>query len=291
MDGTVYVGYGGFFGDCGDYHGWVVGVKAIDPTQVIAWRARARGGAVWAPGGIASIGKLLYFATGNTFGATQWADGEGVFRMPPDLRSSGGPDSYFAPSDWRALDERDLDLGGTNPVLFTLGRQRVTLALGKDGRAYLLDRDNPGGIGGALLTQSVSTGAIRTAPAVYAEGDAVFVAFQGRGADCPTGQHGDLTVLHATPGDPPGLATAWCGAMRGRGSPIVTTTDGRTSPIVWILGAEGDNRLHGFRGDNGEPLYISPPLAGLRHFQTLIAADGRLYVGADDRLYAFGVPR
>jgi hypothetical protein len=34
---------------------------------------------------------------------------------------------------------------------------------------------------------------------------------------------------------------------------------------------------------------ISPPLAGLRHFQTLIAADGRLYVGADGRLYAFGV--
>ncbi len=40
-----------------------------------------------------------------------------------------------------------------------------------------------------------------------------------------------------------------------RGSPIVTTTDGRSNPIVWILGADGDGRLHGFRGDNGEPLF------------------------------------
>jgi len=28
-------------------------------------------------------------------------------------------------------------------------------------------------------------------------------------------------------------------------------------------------------------------MAGLRHFQTLIAAGGRLYVGADERIYAF----
>jgi hypothetical protein len=28
-------------------------------------------------------------------------------------------------------------------------------------------------------------------------------------------------------------------------------------------------------------------MTGLRHFQTLLAADDRLYVGADGRLYAF----
>jgi hypothetical protein len=40
----------------------------------------------------------------------------------------------------------------------------------------------------------------------------------------------------------------------GEGSPIVTTTDGRSNPIVWIIGAEGDERLHGYRGDTGEPI-------------------------------------
>jgi hypothetical protein len=85
------------------------------------------------------------------------------------------------------------------------------------------------------------------------------------------------------------MTTAWCAPVFGAGSPIVTTTDGRANPIVWILGAEGDNRLHGFRGDTGEPLFVGPSheLAGLRHFQTLIATEDRLYVGADNAIYAF----
>ena len=67
----------------------------------------------------------------------------------------------------------------------------------------------------------------------------------------------------------------------------MTTTDDGSDPIVWIVGAEGDNRLHGFRGDSGEQLVTSPVMAGLRHFQTLIGTKERLYVGADGRVYAF----
>ena len=93
------------------------------------------------------------------------------------------------------------------------------------------------------------------------------------------------------PGSSPSLATQWCGAFNGEGSPIVTTTDGHSNPIVWILGAEGDDRLHGYRGDTGEPLFTGggtgDVMIGLRHFQDLLAAGDRLYVGADDRLYAF----
>ena len=66
----------------------------------------------------------------------------------------------------------------------------------------------------------------------------------------------------------------------------MTTTDGHSNPFVWIVGAEGDNRLHGFRGDTGEPIFISE-MSGLRHFQTLIATEDHLYVGADERIYAF----
>jgi hypothetical protein len=79
--------------------------------------------------------------------------------------------------------------------------------------------------------------------------------------------------------------------VRGAGSPIVTTTDGHSDPIVWMVGAEGDSRLHAFKGETGEPVLAegleSAAMVGLRHFQTLIATDGRLYVGADDRIYAF----
>jgi hypothetical protein len=291
LDGWVFVPYGGFYGDCGNYHGWVVGVSPTRPGRPVIWRTRAQGGGIWAPGGIAADQRWLYIATGNTEGTSRWADGEAVWRLETELSQSAHTTNFFAAADWRALDDRDADLGGSNPLPFDLtgGKQPLVLALGKDARAYLLDRNNLGGIGGALVTQRVSTGAIRTAPAVYSVAGNAYVAFQGHGADCPDGQRGDLTVLRIAPGAPPAITTAWCGAMSGGGSPIVTTTDGTANPIVWILGAEGDNRLHGYRGDTGEVLFTSTPLTGLRHFQTLIAAGGRLFVGADGQLYAFSV--
>ena len=87
------------------------------------------------------------------------------------------------------------------------------------------------------------------------------------------------------------MSTAWCGTFRGAGSAIATTTGGTSNPIVWILGAEGDNRLHGYRGDNGQTLFNGPVLSGLRHFQTLIATEDRIYIAADGAVYAFMVQR
>lgn len=295
VDGTLFVPFGGHYGDCGDYRGWVVGIPLANPRQIVSWSTRARGGGIWAPGGISSADSNLFVATGNTFGASTWADGEAVFRLAPDLHRSGDRRDYFAPPNWRALDERDIDLGGTQPVIVDLdgpnGPQALVLALGKDGRAYLLDRNNLGGIGGSLAVETVSQWPIRTAPAVFAVAGDAFVAFQGRGARCPSRAiNGDLTVLKIAGGPKPSIATAWCAGVRGAGSPIVTTSDGHSDPIVWMVGAEGDNRLHGFRGDTGEPLFdaaAGPTMSGLRHFQTLIATKGRLYVAADRRVYAF----
>jgi putative pyrroloquinoline-quinone binding quinoprotein len=294
LDGRVYVPFGGHYGDCGNYHGWVVGISLAMPRDVIAWSTPARGGGIWAPGGIASDGKFLYAATGNTFGAATWMGGEAVVRLAPDLRESRDRRDFFAPENWRALDARDLDLGGAHPVLIDVprgnGAQALVLALGKDGHAYLLDRGNLGGIGGNLVNEAVSGQAIRTAPAAYTVGEQAFVAFQGAGAHCP-GASGNLTVLKIASGSPPSLSTAWCASARGAGSAIVTTIDGRSEPTVWIVGAEGDNRLHGFKGDTGEPVYAGggpqEAMTGLHHFQTLIVAGERIYVGADDRIYAF----
>jgi len=296
LDGRVYVPYGGHSGDCGDYRGWVVGIGVRDPRDIVSWSTRGRGGGIWAPGGIAGDGRSLFVATGNTIGVSTWSDGEAVFRLAPDLHRDDGPRDFFAPTDWQTLDRRDADLGGTNPLLLNMpgagGSTPLVLALGKDARAYLLDRNRLGGIGGELTSETVSTRAILTAPSAYPAADGVFVAFQGQGARCPAASRGDgLTVLQISGGAPPALTTAWCGALRGEGSPIVTTTDGRSNPIVWILGAEGDGGLHGYRGDTGEPLFNDgapgDAMTGLRHFQGLLAAGDRLYVGADQRLYAF----
>ena len=318
LDRTLYVPFGGHYGDCGEYHGMVVGISLDDPNKTVNWATRAHGGGIWAPAGISSDGASLFVATGNTIDATTWSDGESVIRLAGDLHKSEASKDFFAPANWRDLDERDADLGGTAPIPLDLpiSSQALVLALGKDGRAYLLDRRNLGGIGGSLAVGTVSDNPIRTAPAAYPASDGVFVAFQGQGIECPTttwraslthvlqnvdahfgrlarkllrARENELTVLKIRPGSPPTMTTSWCGALRGAGAPIVTTTDGHSNPVVWIVGAEGDDQLHGFKGDTGEPLFIDSAdvMRGLHHFQSLIATEDRLYVSADGQVYAF----
>ncbi len=294
LGGRVYVPYGGHFGDCGNYHGWVVGVPIDNPAVPEAWATRARGGGVWAPGGLAADGVALYAATGNTFGASTWADGEAVIRLRPGPTFSGQPADYFAPADWRELDATDTDLGGSGPILIEVPGARpssLVLALGKDGNAYLLDRANLGGIGGAVARRHVSEGPIINAAAAYTTAAGSYIVFRGRGTSCPAGQPGDLIALRIAPASPPSIGVAWCAAAQGRGSPMVTTTDGRSEAIVWTVAAEGDNRLRGFDGETGRPVFTGGGPADqmplVRRFQTPIMAKGRIVVAADDQLVAF----
>ncbi len=291
--GKVFVPFSGHWGDCGAYHGFVVGVSESEPGKAASFSTRARGGAIWAQGGVSGDGKSLFAATGNTFRAIFWGDGEAVLRLGPNLARPDDARDYFAPSDWRILDFQDLDLGGTAPIPLDVasanGARKLIFAIGKNGVAYLLDRDNLGGIGGALASARVTTNIAITSPAVWSADDGVFVALQGDGASCPPDKPGEGLIGLRIRADPvPSVKTAWCGSVAGNGSPVVTTTDGRSDPIVLIVGAQGDNRLHAFRGDTGEPL-ASPPeqMRGLHHFQTLIATDDRLYVAADGTVYAF----
>jgi outer membrane protein assembly factor BamB len=101
LDGMLYVPFGGHFGDCGDYRGRVVGVPLHDPTQIVSWQTRGRGGGIWAPGGLSVVGSELFFATGNTLDVTTWSDGEAVFRVPTDLHWVDDKRNYFAPSEWK----------------------------------------------------------------------------------------------------------------------------------------------------------------------------------------------
>jgi hypothetical protein len=291
---AVYVPYGGHFGDCGDYRGWIVSVSLQGEHTVHAWSTRARGGGVWAPGGVSSDGKSLYAATGNTIGTHTWGDGEAVIRFGLDLTFSAQPQDFFVPADWPSLDASDADLGATNPLLLNApgaAPMQLILALGKDGKAYLLDRRNLGGIGGAMLSRRVSSVAIRTSPAYVRAGNEAWVALQATGTDCPRGTSGDLVALKVVSGSPPALSILWCAAANGRGSPIITTTDGRANPIVWIVGAEDSNRLRGFRADTGAVIFAgggrAEAMSQVRRFQTLIAVGRRLYVAADERVYAF----
>ena len=65
--GRVYIAYGGLFGDCGNYHGWVVAVRTDGAGPLLSYQVpTSRMGGIWAPPGpvVDSAGRL-YVAVGN----------------------------------------------------------------------------------------------------------------------------------------------------------------------------------------------------------------------------------
>lgn len=294
VNGTVYVPYGGHYGDCGDYHGWLVGVPAANPGATRAWATGATGGGIWAPSGVASESGSIFIATGNTFEAINWAGGEALLRFSAGPVFSGRTTDYFTPSNWRTLDLGDVDLGGTGPVILDVPGaipSKLLIGLGKDGKIYLVNRNNLGGVGKQVAAAKVAKNRIINAAAAYTTTRGTYVVFKGNGSNCPPGQAGDLTAVRIIPGGPPRVETAWCAQQNGEGSPMVTTTDGRNEAIVWSVGAEGDNRLHGFDGDTGQVVFAGGgpgDVIGLvRRFHTPILAGGRIYVAADGVVKAF----
>jgi len=288
------VPFGGHWGDCGDYHGLVLAIPASSPQGASAWQTRAQGGGIWGPSGVSSDGSRVFAATGNTFGARVWSGGEAVVAFPAGAGVAGGPADSFAPRTWRDLDDGDTDLGGTGPIPVDVPGGKpsaLVVALGKDGKLYLLDRERLGGVGGELAAARVARGAIINAAAAYTTARGTYVVFRGASQGCPEGQSGDLTAVRIVPGAPPSAAVAWCARQDGRGSPMVTTTDGRAGAIVWIVGAEGDDRLHGFDGDTGQVVYrgggAGDALGGVARFQTPILAGGRILVATKTGVKAF----
>ena len=268
----------------------------FDPSKYTitgSWETRATGGGIWAQGGIASDGTSLYATTGNTVntGGT-WQDGEAVIRLRAGLAHSTSTKDYFTPSDWLTLDEDDLD--GSEALSFTVstgtsGTVSRAIALGKDGYAYLVDTANLGGISTGLDRLKVSNSVIITEPTIYhtpTDTKITFTNFNGAKSSC---SGNNLTMLRVTSATKGGLSLYWCVPLNGGGAPILTTTDGIHNPIGWVLGAQGDNQLHGVYVTTGKTVFDGNGITmnGLHRFGTLIAANKHLYVVGDGAVYAF----
>lgn len=295
--GTLYVPFGGGDGgDCLPYHGWVVALNVLAPSVSAFWQTRAQWGGLWAQGGVTSDGVSLFVATGNTTNTNVWADGEAVLRMKSGLQHSSDPHDYFTPSDWLKLDKVDHDLGGTGPLPINVpiqggGIAAWMLALGKDGNAYVLNRDDLGGIGGELLVQPLASAPIRTAAAVWPATGGVFVTMKASGIACPPpASNVAITTIEVAAAPGPAISTTWCASFVGDGTPTVTTTDGSSNPVVWMVGSEGDNQLHGFRGDTGQALFApsaATQVLNARRYVTPLVAEGHIFIASDTKIYAF----
>ena len=283
VNGILYVPYGGHTGDCEDYAGWVIGFDTVGSRQPAAYHTGI-GGGIWAMSGVAAMGGSLFVATGNTKGLSVWDGGEAILKLAPGPSFSGNTADYYAPSDWQDLDNADADVGGGGPIPFDVGSAHYVAAVGKDGRLHLANRDRLGGIGSGQAVQ-VAAGPVITAPAVIATPSGTLIAFPATGSSC-SGANG-LVALRITAGSPPGVATAWCASVSGRGSPIATTTGGGLESMIWIAGAEGDNRLHAVNAETGESIFTSSRLGTLTRFNAPIVAKGRVYVAGFGAVYAF----
>src|SRR6266481_4152196 len=296
----LYVGYGSM-ADCSPSHGWLVGVPIDNPASVTAWAAATdtHGGSIWGVGGIASDGKNPFVTTGNTFSPPDWQGGEAVIRFQPGPIFSGSSADFWVPENWLDLDSFDEDLGSSGPLLVDVPDatpSHLVVALGKDRNAYLLNRDNLGGITAPVAASLVASATIIQAAVTYRTKQSTSVAFRANNDGNTV-----LTAFRITATNPPTIASGWNvdRSAGGCGSPFVTSTDGTHNMIVWVVGTEdhvtaGDQRLHGYDGDTGAVIYDgggpNELMAGTHYYSTTgIVARGRIYVAGDDKVYAFAV--
>jgi outer membrane protein assembly factor BamB len=187
--GRVYVPYGGLYGDCGPYHGYVVSVTTGGRGRRTYANPSSEAG-IWAPGGISEgpSGALLV-ATGNGGGGSnRFEYSNSVLRLSTTLVR----EAFWAPRDWLSLSGSDTDVGSVAPLPVPGG---MVFQSGKDGIGYLLS-PALGGIGAEVHSARLcdsAFGALAVSPpfvivpcagalvAVRLEGNSFSVAWQATG--------------------------------------------------------------------------------------------------------------
>jgi hypothetical protein len=151
--GNIFIAFGGLAGDCGNYKGAVISIKASGAPGATAYVVpTAREAGIWAAGGpvIAPDGSV-YVSVGNgasTSGAYDYSDS--VTRLSANSRRL----DYFAPSTWASDNAGDLDLGSLTPAYTSRG---FILQAGKSGVGYVLRAGALEHVGGQLYKASLCT--------------------------------------------------------------------------------------------------------------------------------------
>jgi hypothetical protein len=317
LGGVVYVPFGGYYGDCGDYHGWVVGVPIAHPDRQQAFATPTqRMGGIWAAGGLAAdAAGNLYAATGNSDSRDRIDLGNSVVRLAtaPTLAFSGRTADFFTPSNFVALNDTDTDLGSTAPLVLPAQPGSATPDLvfiaGKQGVGYLINRANMGGVsrgdgiaGEGVYSRCVFGGCREGGPQIFSavaywdggqSGRLILVPGHGRQPAPCRGTGGvvalRLEVVAGTRASTFGVA--WCGpSMRDPGAPAVSSA-GAEGGLVWVVDI-GPAILYALDARTGEQVYASAgrdALGGAHRFITPAVVEGRVYVGAGDGVAAYGL--
>ncbi|HXN01153.1 MAG TPA: PQQ-binding-like beta-propeller repeat protein [Candidatus Dormibacteraeota bacterium] len=282
----VYVPFGGRAGDCGSYHGWVVGVPTSGAQPDELFDTGPVGNGIWSPGGVVvdnNTGKV-FVTTGNGGCPSSYNLNDAVIRLSPTL----GTEDYFAPADWHDnWSCNDQDLGSASTLLIS---PNLGFQAGKWGNGFLYNPNSLGGIDGQLFPTP--------SPQTYSSvdvcrgnhSDATFGSFAYAAPyvylECNGNGIVALQVNTSTPSfsncDATCAGPSWnAGGGTTFGPPIVA------GGIVWAVDINGGG-LYGFDAASGAQLYHSAGF-GVTHFSTPSEAGSQIFVSAGTEVREFDI--
>jgi polyvinyl alcohol dehydrogenase (cytochrome) len=261
-DGEIVIGYGGNDGDCGSYNGWLVGAsESGGALKTFEVETGSREGAIWGAGDGPAVDAAgnIWAASGNGNQST-FNYQESVLDLAPSL----GLISYWAPSNWSYLDQNDIDLGSTEPLLLPDG---LVFQIGKAGVGYLLNASALGGENAPpRFSASVCSGSY--GGAIY-YGGVIYVA-------CSDGLR--ALSLNTTNGSFSNLST-WHFPSSVNGPPI------ESGGLIWATNWNGAT-LYGLSPQSGQPV-VAQSTPSMEHFTTPSASDGKLFLATGNTVEAY----
>jgi polyvinyl alcohol dehydrogenase (cytochrome) len=258
-NGRVYVPYGGLDGDCGEYHGWVVGLSEDGSGAMVSYQVpTGNQGGIWGPSGAAMDGAGdLFVATGNGASNSAFDYSDSVIELSPTLQQLG----YFAPTNWVELNQGDTDLGSVGPAFVGHGE---LFQIGKEGVGYLLNATNLGGIGGQVFSGHVCSSSFG---GTANEAGLVFVP-------CTDG----MVALSITTSS---FQVLWKSSGFPAGPPIITGN------VVWALDTS-TGTLHGYDMRTGAELF-SFTTGSVTRFTTPSTEGAQVFVAAGTEVFSFQI--
>jgi hypothetical protein len=299
-NGVVWITWASF-DDHTPYHGWVIGYNAQTLQQVAVFNTTPDGGlgGIWQSGGgpAADAAGDMYVITGNgTFDASSATApnqdyGDSFIKL---ANGAGGltATGYFTPFNQATLDARDEDLGSGGPLLLPDqpgAHPHLLVSAGKEGKVYLLDRDNLGGFDPSVdhvvqeIPQAVTS--LFGDPAywngfVYFAGTGdTLKAFQLSGGSLSSSPVSQTSTVFGYPGATPSISA-----------------NGNTNGIVWAVQRGSQAVLRAYSAtDLTTELYDSNQANGRDQFGSAVKfaaptiANGEVFVSTQTGLTVFGL--
>ncbi|MGI8827969.1 MAG: NBR1-Ig-like domain-containing protein, partial [Chloroflexota bacterium] len=301
----LYVANGGYPGDAGDYQGHLTTISLATGTQHVfnslcsdqpdvhftltSPDCAAPQSAVWGRPGVAydRAADMIYIATGNGLfnGTNEW--GDSVLKLFPNgTEFANAPLDSYTPTNYASLQQQDLDLGSTTPVILPVPNssavQHLGLQVGKDSMLRLLNLDNlsgqggPGHTGGEVgtIVRTPQGGEVLAQPAVWVNphDNSTWVIVSSSG-----GISG-LKLVFDGSGNP-SLVSQWLTYQPGA-SPLIA------NGIVFYAAG---NLIQALDPTTGAVLWRDTDIGGI-HWQSPIVVNGMLYILDNNQtLTAYGV--